>query len=111
MNEQLGPRAALNQLREDLPQIRDALRELPGVIKFLSEQIANDELKLDMHAPELQEIRDQLKAQQQQRFTLTVAVSALISGVLVLALTGATWIGWILIAAGAAATAVSRPKS
>ena len=111
MNEQLGPRAALKQLREDLPQIRDALRELPGVIRFLSEQIANDELKLDMHAPELKEISDQLKMQQQQRFALTVAASTLISGVLVLALTGAAWIGWTLVVAGAAVAIASRPKN
>jgi ubiquinone biosynthesis protein len=109
MNEQLGPRAALKQLRADLPQIRDALRELPGVIRYLSEQIANNELKLDMHAPELQAIRDQLRAQQQQRFTLTIAASTLLSGVFVLALASTAWIGWALIATGVVATVASRP--
>jgi ubiquinone biosynthesis protein len=110
MTEQLGPRAALKQLRDDLPQIREALRELPGVIKFLSEQIANGDLKLDMRAPELQEIRDQLKEQQKQRFTLTIAGSALVSGVLVLALTGIPWLGWSLVLAGVVAAIAGRPR-
>jgi ubiquinone biosynthesis protein len=110
MSEQLGPRAAVRQLREDLPQIRDALRELPGVIKYLSEQIADGELNLDMRSPELGEIREQLKAQQKQRFSLTIAASALISGTLVLTLGSADIIGWLLVAGGALITFIGRPR-
>lgn len=101
MSEQLGPRAALRQLREDLPQIRDALRELPGVVKYLSEQIENDDLQLNMHAPELDGIREQLKSQQKQQFALTIGATALISGTIVLTLGSSVVIGWSLIAAGA----------
>jgi len=110
MSEQLGPRAAVRQLREDLPQIRDALRELPGVIKYLSEQIADGELNLDMRPPELDEIREQLKTQQKQRFSLTIAASALISGTLVLTLGSSDIIGWLLVAGGALITFIGRPR-
>jgi len=36
MNEQIGPRAMLDDLRENLPQLRDALRELPDILKHVS---------------------------------------------------------------------------
>lgn len=36
MNEQVGPRAILDDLRENLPYLRDALRELPDILKNIS---------------------------------------------------------------------------
>jgi len=111
MSEQLGGRAAIKQLRADLPQIRDALRELPGVIKHLSEQIANDEPTFNMHAPELEEIREQLKTQQKQRFALAIGASALISGTLVLTLGSSTVLGWSLLAVGAVISLIGRPAA
>ncbi len=111
MSEQLGPRAAFEQLREDLPQIREAARELPGVVRYLSEQISNDALKFELNTPELEEIRDQLKTQHKQRFTLTVGASALICGTLVLTLGSNAILGWTLVAVGALISLAGRPKN
>jgi len=36
MNEQVGPRAILDDFRENLPHLRDALRELPDILKHIS---------------------------------------------------------------------------
>lgn len=108
MSEQIGPGAALDQLREDLPQIREAARELPGLIRYLSEQISNDTLKFDLKAPELEEIREQLRAQHKQRFMLTVGASALVCGTLVLTLGSTAILGWTLIAAGALVSLAGR---
>jgi ubiquinone biosynthesis protein len=36
MNEQVGPRAILDDLRDNLPHLRDALRELPDILKHIS---------------------------------------------------------------------------
>ena len=36
MNEQVGPAAMLEDLREFLPQLREALRDLPAVIRYLA---------------------------------------------------------------------------
>jgi len=51
MNEQMGPKALLEDLRENLPLLRDALRELPTIIKQLAALLANpgndDERKTD----------------------------------------------------------------
>ena len=111
MDEQVGGRAMLDHLREDLPQIRDALRELPGVIRYLSEQISHGNLQFNMQSPELREIRDQLRKQQKQRYWLAVGATAIITGTLIL-----TWgflpsAAWALIAAGVLATIAGRPRS
>jgi ubiquinone biosynthesis protein len=111
MEEQVGARAMLDRLREDLPQVRDALRDLPGVIRSLSEQISRGDLKLNLQSPELKQIRDQLRKQQRQRYWLAVGATAIITGTLIL-----TWgflpsVAWTLIAAGIFATIAGRPRS
>ena len=40
MNEQVGPKAILEDLRENLPQLRDALRQLPDILKHISVLLA-----------------------------------------------------------------------
>ena len=109
MDEQLGGRAIFNSLREDLPQLRDAMREMPGVIKYLSEQISHGELQLSLRSTELKQIREQLGKQQKQRYLLATGAIAVLSGVLLLTLGAASVPGWALIAAGAAAVFAGRP--
>ena len=110
MDEQVGGRAMLKNLREDLPQIREALRELPGVIRYLSGQISHGKLQVRVQAPELREIRDQLKKQQKQRYWLAVGATTIITGTLIL-----TWgflpaLAWTLIGAGVLAIFAGRPR-
>jgi ubiquinone biosynthesis protein len=84
MDEQVGVRATVDRLRDDLPQIRDAVRELPGIIHYLSQQISRGDLKLNLQSPELEQIRDQLTKQQRQRYWLAVGATAIITGTLIL---------------------------
>ena len=109
MAEQVGGKAAFDQFREDLPQIREALRALPGVIRYLSEQIANDNLHFDIRADELAGIRAQLEAQRRQRYLLGIGGTAFLSGIVVLAFSTVTWPGWLLVAGGVAAAIGGRP--
>ena len=109
MDEQVGGRAMLKDLRENLPQLRDALRELPQVIQQLGEQLADGKLGVQMQAPELDEIRQQLATQQRQRYWLTAAATAMVSGVLVLTLGELPELAWGLLAAGAVAAFAARP--
>ena len=80
MDEQVGPRAVLGDLRENLPQLRDALRELPAAIKHLADQAAEGKLRVRAHTPELKLLREQLERQHKQRFLLAVGLTAAISG-------------------------------
>ena len=111
MDEQVGPRAVLDDLRENLPQLRDALRELPAAIKHLADQAAEGKLRVRAHTPELKLLREQLERQQKQRFLLAVGLTAAISGTLILALDTMPGLGWVLIVAGTLSLIGGRPPS
>lgn len=110
MTDQVGPTAALQQLKDDLPQIRDSLRRLPGIIRYLSKQTEKDGLTLDIRSPELAGIREELRRQQRQRFLLATGATAIISGTLIVTLAMTTWPGWALIAGGILAAITGRPR-
>ena len=110
MDEQVGPAALASDLRANLPQIRQGLRYLPTAVRQLSEQASSGHIHLDMSSPEMQKIRDELAAQQQQRFWLMLAGTGIVVGSLVIGLDGNAWLGGALIAAGALAAYFGRPQ-
>ncbi len=109
MNEQVGPRAMLRDLRENLPQLRDALRDLPSILKQLGEQTAEGQFQFELQSEELEKMRVQLEGQRRQRFWLTGAATATLSGSLVLTLGSLPVLGWSLLAAGLVAAYFARP--
>lgn len=111
MDEQVGPRAVLDDLRENLPQLRDALRELPAAIKHLADQAGVGKLQVRAHTPELKLLREQLAQQQRQRFLLAIGLTATISGTLILALDTMPGLGWVLLIAGMISLIAGRPPS
>ena len=110
MNEQVGPRAVVDSLRENLPQLRDAMRQLPGVIHNLSEQAQQGTLNVRMDTSEFKAIHMQLRRQQQQRFRIGIGATAAICGTLVLTLGSLAWLGWGLLAFGCIAIMAGRPN-
>jgi len=109
MDEQVGGRALLKDVRENLPQLRDAMRELPQILRQLGEQASDGQIRFDIQSPELGKIRSQLGEQRRQRYWLTVAATAVIAGTLVLTLGALPFLGWSLMAGGALAAFVARP--
>jgi ubiquinone biosynthesis protein len=109
MEEQVGPRAVIDNLRENLPQLREAMRELPGVIRQLSEQAAHGNLKFEVDSGGLEKIQHELRSQQKQRFWLASGMTAIISGTLLLGLNGVPWLGWALVSVGIVVTYAGRP--
>ncbi len=109
MDEQVGGRALLKDLRENLPQFRDAMRELPGIIHHLGEQATEGRIMFNLQSPELRQIREQLANQQRQRYWLTAAATAIVSGVLVMTLGSTPVLAWALLAAGGIAAYTARP--
>jgi ubiquinone biosynthesis protein len=111
MDEQVGPRAVIDDLRENLPQLREALRELPVAIKHLADQAARGTQQIKTHVPELDALREQLRRQQRQRYLLTAGSTATISGILILTLAAMPLPGWALVAVGIALLIAGRPAS
>jgi len=109
MDEQVGPRAMIDDFRENLPQLREALRELPAVLKQLGDQLGEGRLRFNLQSPELDEIRHQLDAQRRQRYWLTLAATCAAAGTFVTVAGGLLWLGWGLLGAGAVAAWAARP--
>lgn len=109
MDEQVGGRAMLRDVRQNLPQLREALRELPAILNHLGEQVAEGRIRFNLQSPELREIRRQLDEQRRQRYWLTAAATCVVSGAFVLTLGTAAWPGWLLLGAGVVAAAAARP--
>jgi ubiquinone biosynthesis protein len=109
MDEQVGGRALLRDVRQNLPQLRDALRELPAILNHIGEQVAEGRIRFNLHSPELREIRRQLDEQRRQRYWLTAAATCIVSGAFVMTLGSIAWPGWLLLGAGALAAYAARP--
>ena len=108
MDEQVGGRAMLKDVRENLPQLRDALRELPTILQKLGEQASA--AGSNQRPAELSGIRQQLREQQTQRYWLTTAAVSVLAGTLVFTLAPAPVFGWPIMAVGAVAAVAARPR-
>ena len=100
----------IEDLRENLPQIREAMRELPAAIRSLSDQAAGGNLSMRIRSAELEALQKQLDAQQEQRFLLATGATLIIAGTLAVSLAALTLLGGGLLAAGIAAFVAARPK-
>jgi ubiquinone biosynthesis protein len=109
MDEQVGGRAMLKDVRENLPQLRDALRELPAILNHVGDQVAEGRMVFNVQSPELKEIRRQLHEQRRQRYWLTTAATSVVAGSLIITLGTVPWVGWALLGAGALAAYIARP--
>jgi ubiquinone biosynthesis protein len=109
MDEQVGGRALIRDVRENLPQLRDALRELPAILNHVGEQVAEGRIRFNLNSPELKDIRRQLTEQRRQRYWLTAAATSVVSGALVLTLGNMGPLGWALLGIGVVAGWMARP--
>jgi len=109
MDEQVGPRAILSDLRENLPQLRDAMRELPAIVNHLGEQAANGRIRFNVQSPELRQIQQQLTEQRRQRYWLAIAATALAAAAFAMMQDATPILAWSLLAAGVLSFYVARP--
>ena len=110
MDEQVGPQAMIDDIRENLPQLREALRELPAAIRYLADRAAEGNVHTKTQGPELKALREQIRGQQRQHFLLTAGATATISGTLLVTLETMPWLGWVLFVAGIVSLISGRPK-
>lgn len=88
MADRVGPQAIVEDLRENLPQLRDALRELPDAIRMLAERASkggNPEKQLEA---EYRQLRDELGRQRQLLVWFAFAAGAALAVAAWIAFTG-----------------------
>ena len=110
MQEQIGGRAMLDELRGKLPQLREALKDLPETMHRLSRQIASGPLPVRMDSPAIQKLQHELEDQRRQRFWLIVAASAGISAAVTYGLETTVWVPAALAGTAALAGWRARPR-
>ncbi len=111
MDEQVGPRAIVDDLRVNLPQIRQALRHFPVAARQIAEQAATGDLKLDVESPAIKDIRSELAGQRRQRFWLVMAATGILSASLVFGLGANHLLAGGLLGFGVVAAWFGRPGS
>jgi ubiquinone biosynthesis protein len=109
MDEQVGGRALLRDVRQNLPQLRDALRELPAILNHIGEQVAEGRIRFNLQSPELRDIRQQLDEQRRQRYWLTAAATSVVTGALIVTLATVAWPGYVLLGLGGVTAWLARP--
>jgi len=109
MADQIGPSATIAKIRDDLPQISEAMQALPSIVRFMAEQISQNKSPFVLTSIELAKIRSQSKKQQKQRYLLAIGVTAFLSGIVIITLGATSLPGWLLIGAGTIAAIAGRP--
>jgi ubiquinone biosynthesis protein len=110
MDERIGRRAVLNDLRTQWPEVRETLRELPTLVRRIGEQTATGELKVRFQSPDVVQLREEIRRQNRRRYFATVGLAASIAGVVVLTTTAAMTPGWSLVGGGVLVAMLARPK-
>jgi ubiquinone biosynthesis protein len=102
MRERTSVRAFLRELRTRAPEMIDAARGLPGLLTAAAQR-AQDRLQPAAPAPELADLRAEMRATARRRDAVTVGAALLAGGLVWLAVShNPQWPGWALLAVGVA---------
>ncbi len=88
MSEQVGTRAFINRLKENVPQWGEKLPEIPSLIHDVLHQAKHGKLEIKSNSEELQKIRHEIRRANHRTFFAILGSSLIISAALLLALDG-----------------------
>jgi ubiquinone biosynthesis protein len=102
MRERMSPRALLRDVRAQLPDTIEALKQLPRLIQTAVREASEGRLRLQVEYPALLELRHELRHSTFLRDVAIAAGALWLSGMIWLAL-GARhhWFGWVQLGAAA----------
>ncbi len=102
MRERVSPLQVLKTLRQQAPELLEAARALPALIKGAVHRARGGTLRMQVDSPAIEALREEVRRSARRRDAITVGAAILAGGLVWLALSGGTdWPGWILSAAGA----------
>jgi ubiquinone biosynthesis protein len=106
--DRLSGRNLAEQLRRQLPDLSEAVRMLPQVLQQAVQRASDGGLRLRVDQPELESLREEIRAGASRRDATIVGAATLLGGLLWLAVNVNPWPGVVLCAAGALAIALVR---
>ncbi|MFA7096721.1 MAG: ubiquinone biosynthesis regulatory protein kinase UbiB [Gammaproteobacteria bacterium] len=88
MQEHIGPRAFLKNLRANLPQWAEKLPALPALVYDTLQQAQDGKLKIEWKSAELEKLRREIRSANRRTYLAIVGSALLISAALLLGLDG-----------------------
>ena len=109
MEERLGGRAVLNDMRNQWPELKETLRELPTLVRRVGEQAANGQLRISVDQSEVRALEARIARSDRRRFRVTLGLATVAFGVTMMLVTVPAWWQWATMAVGGAAIFSGRP--
>ena len=112
MQERTSLRHLLHTARTQLPQLLDAARAVPGVLKGAIQRAQGGIMHMQVDSPSLEELRCEVHRVGRRRDAITIGSAILLGGLVWLGVSHASdWRGWLLTLAGILWLLVaSRPR-
>jgi len=102
VRERTGPRAVLEHIRSNWPDIAEALKLLPVIARRTIRRAYDDQLVVHTESASLEALRGELRESRRRTDVIIAAAASLLGGVIWLSLgTPPTWVGWLLAIGGA----------
>jgi ubiquinone biosynthesis protein len=103
MRERTGPRALFRHVRDNWPDVAEALKLLPVIARRAIRKAYDEQIVVRTESASLDELRKELRESRRRTDIAIAAAASLLGGVIWLSFgTPPAWIGWLLAAAGAA---------
>ena len=99
-DERLSGRTLAEDLRRQLPDVSESLRMLPQVLQQMVQRASEGRLRLKVEQAGIRELRHELRASARRRDSTIVAATAMLGGIIWLALGAAILPGIVLAGAG-----------
>jgi ubiquinone biosynthesis protein len=101
MRERVGVRQVFRNLRTQMPELLEAARALPSLLKAAVHRSQGGILHMQVESPAVEEIRTELRKAGRRRDAVTVGAAILLGGLVWIGMRGTgDWPGWGLTAVG-----------
>jgi len=112
MRERVGVRQVFRSLRTQMPELLEAARALPSVLKAAVHRSQGGLFHMQVESPDIEKIRAELRSSGRRRDAVAVGATVLLGGLVWLGVNGGgAWPGWLLSVAGAAWLLVATRRS
>jgi ubiquinone biosynthesis protein len=102
MRERVGVRQVFRSIRTQMPELIEAARALPSLVKAAVHRAQGGVLRTQIESPAIEEMRAELRNAARRRDAVTVGAAILLGGLVWLGVTGGgEWPGWALTVLGA----------